>query len=48
MSTLYRRMLEAADTLAELNALYDLGDHFPWEPETLRREAPIVLSGETL
>lgn len=48
MSTLYRRMLDAADTLAELNARYDLGDHCSWEPETLRREAPVLLSEETL
>lgn len=48
MSTLYRRMLDAADTLAEVNALYDLGTYCSRDPETLRREAPLLLSEETL
>jgi hypothetical protein len=46
MKPLSERLLEAADTLAELNKLYDLGAHVPWEPESLRREALIVAAEE--
>lgn len=42
--SLAERMLAAADTLDELNALYDLGQHCPWTPVSLREEAPVVAS----
>lgn len=40
------RMLDAAETIAELNIRYDLGAYCPWEPETLRREAQVVADEE--
>ena len=42
--SLAQRMIDAANTIAQLNAQYDLGPNTPWEPETLRHEAEIVAS----
>lgn len=46
MSALSARMLEAANTLEELNRLYEMGAHCPWEPSSLRHEALVVASEE--
>lgn len=46
VSALSARMLDAANTLDELNRLYDLGAHVPWEPSSLRNEALVVASEE--
>lgn len=40
------RMLEAAATVLELNQRYALGDHVPWDPESLLREADVVRAEE--
>lgn len=42
--SLAERMIAAADTLDELNALYNLGQYCPWAPASLREEAPVVAS----